>query len=259
MKRRKNIGKRGDAAVFALLTIPTLMLIFYGTFTINSCVDFVDARTQSALDASLFYLSSKGQSSQIIVDIDDGGNPTYKTICTMSENVLVSETLNYVCPYLVEKINGFNKHWEVWLTYRNNSNYQLPDYYVFKKVELTGSGHEFDDGWRVGCTVKQKGSDLRSYEKIGSKKYDEGILFPDPEEEEPSRTTMSIYENDHGLTYNGVSEVQIYDTLSLFIVGKVPQYNIDNYDKYFKKNPNWEPGNFTATITAYGTSQCRGA
>ena len=259
MKRRKFLkNTRGDVAIFALIAIPTIMLIFYGTFTINSCVDFVKSRTQSALDASLFYLSSKGESSQIISGYDAGGNPQYQTICTMSENKLVAETINYVCPFFVESINGFNKHWEVWLSYKNNQNYENPNYYVFKKVDLDSSASRFDTGWRVCCSNKTRmDEELSQYDKVGSSKLHYGLLFSDSEDDEPDFSVkMKKYEE----AYYPADYVHIYDTVSILLVGKVPNYNITNYNDYFKKNPGWTPDNLTTTtITKYGTSQCRGS
>ena len=266
MKRRKFLkNKKGDVAIFALIAVPTLMVIFYGTFTINSCVDIVRKRTQGALDSSLFLLSSKGQSSQIIIGYDEGGNPKYQTICTMSENTLVQETIDLVCPQYIEKINGFNKHWEVWINYKNNANFDSdnPNYYVFKKVDIDSQEtSSFDTGWRVCCSNYQRNSELRSTKGIGNIKVDNSLLFksvsPGEENPAPSSTiTMKKYEQDNG--YLNFDTEQVFDTVSILLVGKVPNYNIDDYNKYFTEvNPNWSPDAFTTTITAYGTSQCRG-
>lgn len=268
-RKKKN---RGDIAVFSIIVFGTLVVTFYGMQTISSNLSSVQNNARLALDSSLFYLSTLGETSVIIKETGTEDGNEYQTVCTMKEDELVVQTLNYVCPLLIEKQSGFNNSWTVWMCFRNSNNYKSPSYYKFFTSGTHNSnssydGHKWNYFWMVSSDSRTRNNQLKKMDGIKLSSIENQPKCPDVPDFDNSSNTMRKYEEKYGLTYNATSnnEVQIYDTVSLFLDVRVPTYNISDYDHYFNEaNPYWTwsesaLGANRGRMLLHGVAQCRGS
>lgn len=102
-------NKKGDLNIFSLIAIPALFAGFYAGVGLYSSYSSVKSRAQTALDASLLYLSTQGKASTLI---GNDGNPI--ELCSFQDDEEFRLKFeNYIVKGLFSKINGYSSQWTI--------------------------------------------------------------------------------------------------------------------------------------------------
>lgn len=122
-------NKNGDTVIVTIILIPViLMLAFYLAGYLGSQA-IMQRRVQNAIDIILLDTSK----SRSAVDVWEDGH--YETICSLdgsdTKNKQLTDKYN---SEVISKINGYNKEWNLQITYNLNEKYQV---YTSVTVKIT--------------------------------------------------------------------------------------------------------------------------